>query len=195
MKDLMIDLETMGTRVNAPVVAIGACFFDLETGKIGRTFEAALDLSLALKYGRLDGDTLKWWLDQGDEARRKISRGRTDPLKGFAAFCDFAASGGEDIRPWGNGASFDISMIEVSIARTIERAAPWKFWNVRDCRTLKHMAEVMGLKYPGERKGVHHSALDDAVFQAEWVSYYWQRITGKSAAAAPIADGIEDLLG
>lgn len=194
--DIMVDLETLGTRVNAPIVAVGACFFDISTGKIGKTFDAAIDLTEALRYGRADGDTIKWWLGQSDAARQKVARGRSDPSKVYSAFFDFAISGGENVRPWGNGASFDISMLEYSLGRVIEKAAPWKFWNVRDCRTIKHLADAMGLKYPGERKGMHHSALDDAVFQAEWVSHYWQQITGKVQAPNPApVDDSEDLLG
>jgi len=194
--DLMIDLETLGTRVNAPIVAVGACFFDINTGKIGKTFDAAMDLAEALRYGRADGDTIKWWLGQSDEARQKVARGRSDPQKVYAAFMDFVRAGGDGIRPWGNGASFDISMLEYSLGRVIEKAPPWKFWDIRDCRTIKHLADAKGLRFNGERKGVHHSALDDAVFQAEWVSFYWQGLTGKGTAAPPPAvDDDDDLIG
>jgi len=205
MKDLMIDLETLGTQVNAPIVAVGACFFDIKTGEIGKTFDAAIDVSHALRFGKMSGDTLKWWLSQGDEARQKVARGRSDPIKVYNAFCDFVASGGSGVRPWGNGASFDISMLEFSMGRVIERTPPWDFWNVRDCRTIKHLASALGLKFGGERKGVHHSALDDAVFQAEWVSQYWLQIVDQFAAArpqpatittqVPVAPNLDDLLG
>ena len=196
MKDLMIDLETLGTRVNAPIVAVGACFFDINTGKIGKTFEAVMDLSLVLRYGRMDGDTLKWWLGQSEDARQKLVRGRSDPLKVYPAFVEFVAAGGDGVRPWGNGASFDISMLEYTLARVIERRPPWDFWNIRDCRTIKHIASDLKLKFDGERKGTHHSALDDAVFQAEWVSAYWQQIMGKTPAIAPVQtdNDLTDLL-
>ncbi len=200
MKDLMIDLETLGTQVNAPIVAVGACFFDIKTGEIGKTFDATIDLTQALRYGKMSGDTLKWWLSQGDEARQKVARGRSDPIKVYNAFCDFVASGGSGVRPWGNGASFDISMLEFSMARVIERTPPWDFWNIRDCRTIKHLATDMRLSAPPERNGVHHTALDDAIHQAEWVSHYWREMLGRpnagqSAPAPVVTADIEDLLG
>lgn len=34
MNNLMIDLETMGKKPNAPVVSIGAVFFDPQSGKL-----------------------------------------------------------------------------------------------------------------------------------------------------------------
>ena len=196
MKDLMIDLETLGTRVNSPIVAVGACFFDIKTGEIGRTFDAAIDLSEALRYGRADGDTIKWWLTQNDAARQKVARGRSNPLKVYPAFVEFVTAGGSDVRPWGNGASFDISMLEYTIPRVTEKTAPWDFWNIRDCRTIKHLATDMKLSAPPEREGVHHSALDDAIHQAKWVSHYWGQINGRQTlASAPAADDTEDLLG
>ncbi|MCU6651674.1 3'-5' exoribonuclease, partial [Klebsiella pneumoniae] len=33
----MVDLETMGKKHNAPIVAIGAVFFDPATGSIGES--------------------------------------------------------------------------------------------------------------------------------------------------------------
>lgn len=203
MKDLMLDLETLGTQVNAPVVAVGACFFDIKTGEIGKTFDAAIDVSQALRFGRMSGDTLKWWLSQGDEARQKVVRGRSDPAKVYHSFCDFVSSGGSNVRPWGNGSSFDISMLEFSMARVIEKTPPWDFWNVRDCRTIKHLATDLNLSAPPERKGVHHTALDDAIHQAEWVSHYWRQISDRFARPqpAPIAkqepvdSDLDDLLG
>ena len=198
MLDIMIDLETLGTRVNAPVVAVGACYFDIKTGQIGKTFDAAIDVTFALRNSRMEGETFKWWLQQSEEARQKVVRGRADPVKVYTAFHDFVQAGGDKVRVWGNGSSFDISMLEYSMARTIEKAPPWQFWNVRDCRTIKHLAEALGLAYNGQRKGVHHSALDDAVFQAEWVSYYWQRITAGPKVAdlpAPSDEELDDLLG
>ena len=36
--DLMLDLETLGTFMNAPIITVGACFFDIRTGEIGETF-------------------------------------------------------------------------------------------------------------------------------------------------------------
>ncbi len=35
MNNLMVDLETMGKKPNAPVVSIGAVFFDPQSGEIG----------------------------------------------------------------------------------------------------------------------------------------------------------------
>ncbi|MFM2590025.1 3'-5' exoribonuclease domain-containing protein [Vibrio sp. TBV020] len=44
MKNLMIDLETMGNSSNAAIVSIGACFFEPSTGEIGEKFSRIISL-------------------------------------------------------------------------------------------------------------------------------------------------------
>lgn len=57
MKHLMIDLETMGTKPSAPIVAIGAVFFEPQTGELGAEFYTAVNLSSDMDLGAApDGD-------------------------------------------------------------------------------------------------------------------------------------------
>lgn len=51
MHNIMLDLETLGTGPNAAVIAIGACFFDIETREIGATFYRVLDLDGVVRSG------------------------------------------------------------------------------------------------------------------------------------------------
>ncbi|HDC1754892.1 TPA: 3'-5' exoribonuclease, partial [Escherichia coli] len=44
---LMIDLETMGKNPDAPIISIGAIFFDPQTGDMGPEFSKAIDLDTA----------------------------------------------------------------------------------------------------------------------------------------------------
>ncbi|HAN6200867.1 TPA: exonuclease, partial [Escherichia coli] len=76
---LMIDLETMGTNTNAPIVVIGAVFFDPQTGEIGPVFYIVISLTDAMNTGAVpDGGTIEWWLKQSSEARAAIL---TDQVK------------------------------------------------------------------------------------------------------------------
>ncbi|EMD7225831.1 3'-5' exoribonuclease, partial [Shigella boydii] len=63
---LMIDLETMGKNPDAPIISIGAIFFDPQTGDMGPEFSKTIDLETA--GGVIDRDTIKWWLKQSREA-------------------------------------------------------------------------------------------------------------------------------
>lgn len=177
--DLMIDLETLGTAVNAPVVAIGAVFFNPETGELGETFDAAIDVEDAMRYGKASGSTIRWWLGQGDAARQKVVRGKHPSHLVFTKFHEFCLKHGDNVKPWGNGASFDISILEYAFGRIIERPAPWKFWNVCDCRTIKRLADGI-VTFDEKLEGTAHTALDDARHQAKWVSVYWQGLRRRS---------------
>ncbi|HBP9777770.1 TPA: 3'-5' exoribonuclease, partial [Escherichia coli] len=64
---LMIDLETMGKNPDAPIISIGAIFFDPQTGEMGPEFSKTIDLETA--GGVIDRDTIKWWLKQSREAQ------------------------------------------------------------------------------------------------------------------------------
>jgi exodeoxyribonuclease VIII len=79
---------------------------------------------------------------------------------------------------WGNGATFDISMLEDAY-RQYEIEIPWKFWNVRDCRTVLDMYESIrgGFNKTVNRQGAHN-ALDDAKFQAQYITMMWSRLLG-----------------
>ncbi|HFO8845345.1 RecE family exodeoxyribonuclease, partial [Escherichia coli] len=53
---LMIDLETMGKNPDAPIISIGAIFFDPQTGDMGPEFSKTIDLETA--GGVIDRDTI-----------------------------------------------------------------------------------------------------------------------------------------
>lgn len=180
MNHIMIDLETLGTRVNCPVIAIGACYFDPELGDIGRTFDRAINMQDAMRYGVADGGTIAWWFNQSDAARQAAIRGRDNAATvfgDFREFCQTSSPGGVFV--WGNGATFDISILEYAFTKILDCPAPWKFWNVRDCRTIKALAEGIVSVEDQKRHGTHHVAVDDAIHQAKWVSQCWQALRSK----------------
>lgn len=185
MYNLMLDLETLGTRPNAPILSIGAVLFDPNTGKQGATFYRAIDPANAFLHGVPDGDTFKWWMEQSDAARKAAVAGTT--LLGDALI-DLTKMPvvWKDVQVWANDPDFDVTILTYAFHKALGQLPPWRFWNTRSCRTI---AEVAG-KRPPKPQGVHHNALDDAKHQAKWVSDMWQGIRGKKAmppakAAAP----------
>lgn len=175
MDHIMIDLETLGTRFDAPIIAVGAVFFTPETGELGGKFYGAVDIADACKYGKPAGDTIKWWLQQSDDARAGAIKGKHPLPFVLERFRDFFKKS-PDAKVWGNGATFDISILDYAFPRVLNEASPWKFWNVRDCRTIR---ELTGARINvGAVKGVAHNALDDAVHQAKWTSEAWRALRG-----------------
>ncbi|END4306570.1 3'-5' exoribonuclease, partial [Escherichia coli] len=172
---LMIDLETMGKNPDAPIISIGAIFFDPQTGEMGPEFSKTIDLETA--GGVIDRDTIKWWLKQSREAQSAILTDEIpldDALLQLREFID-ENSGEFFVQVWGNGATFD----NVILRRSYERQGipcPWRYTNDRDVRTMVALGLVMDfdarttIPFEGER----HNALNDARYQAKYVSAIWQ---------------------
>ncbi|PWW11811.1 uncharacterized protein DUF5051 [Mangrovibacter plantisponsor] len=97
MNHLMIDIESMGTKSNAPVVSIGSVFFDPDSGESGPEFYQVIDLTSAMATGAVpDGDTILWWLKQSPEARAAITT--SDSISINAALLGLSAFIKEGIR-------------------------------------------------------------------------------------------------
>jgi hypothetical protein len=189
---IMIDLETMGTRFDAPVLSIGACYFDPDTGDIGKKFYGRIDMADAFNYGKTSGDTVRWWLTQSDAARQQLVDGHHTLEKVLTKFEAFYGEGEPCV--WGNGATFDITILEYAFLKCLGRKAPWPFWLVRDCRTIKDVAAPLMREPASPFKGTAHNALDDALHQAAWVSKMWQKLRGGETGHKMPPAG-DDLLG
>ena len=179
---LMIDLETMGKNPDAPIISIGAIFFDPQTGDVGPEFSKTIDLETA--GGVIDRDTIKWWLKQSREAQSAIMTDEIpldDALLQLREFID-ENSGEFFVQVWGNGANFDNTILR----RSYERQGipcPWRYYNDRDVRTIVELGKAIdfdartAIPFEGER----HNALDDARYQAKYVSVIWQKLIPNQA--------------
>ncbi|WP_435658572.1 3'-5' exoribonuclease domain-containing protein [Escherichia coli] len=179
---LMIDLETMGKNPDAPIISIGAIFFDPQTGDMGPEFSKTIDLETA--GGVIDRDTIKWWLKQSREAQSAIMTDEIpldDALLQLREFID-ENSGEFFVQVWGNGANFDNTILR----RSYERQGipcPWRYYNDRDVRTIVELGKAIdfdartAIPFEGER----HNALDDARYQAKYVSAIWQKLIPSQA--------------
>ncbi|HFW6633086.1 3'-5' exoribonuclease [Escherichia coli] len=179
---LMIDLETMGKNPDAPIISIAAIFFDPQTGDMGPEFSKTIDLDTA--GGVIDRDVIKWWLKQSREAQSAIMTDEIpldDALLQLREFID-ENSGEFFVQVWGNGANFD----NVILRRSYERQGipcPWRYCNDRDVRTIVELGKAIdfdartAIPFEGER----HNALDDARYQAKYVSAIWQKLIPSQA--------------
>lgn len=180
---VMVDLETMGKKHNAPIVAIGAVVFDPATGSIGESFYKVVCLESSVNWGAvIDPSTVIWWLKQSSEARSAIVNDDAIPLQDallqFREFVsDNVAGGSKKAQVWGNGASFDNSILRSSYD-CIAEDYPWEYWNDRDVRTMVELGQAISFdpKTTIPFEGSRHNALADAIHQASYVSAIWQRI-------------------
>ncbi|EFK3142509.1 exonuclease, partial [Escherichia coli] len=179
---MMIDLETMGKNPDAPLISIGAIFFDPQTGDMGPEFSKTIDMDTA--GGVIDRGTIKWWLKQSREAQSAILTDEIpldDALLQLREFID-ENSGEFFVQVWGNGANFDNTILR----RSYERQGipcPWRYYNDRDVRTIVELGKAIdfdartAIPFEGER----HNALDDARYQAKYVSVIWQKLIPNQA--------------
>lgn len=172
--DLMIDFETLGKTPDTAVISVGACFFNEETGEIGPTFYMAFDVDEQLKKGRsLDADTLKWWMNQSGAAKKVFNEKAKSAKEVLETFSAWVLSNNtiSKILPWGNGATFDISIFE-DLFRMYDIKCPWLYYNVMDMRTFRRYI-ANGAKVD-KSDGVNHNALDDAIAQSKFVIEHYK---------------------
>lgn len=181
---LMVDMETMGNGPDAPIVSIGAVFFDPSTGNTGAEFYRVVSLESSMSFGmKPDASTIQWWLKQSSEARSAIlvdeAMGLLETLELLADFiAENAANGSQTVQMWGNGCSFDNVILRRAYALT-DTPFTVPFWNDRDVRTMVELGKSVGInpRYDIPFEGDMHNALSDARHQVKYVSAIWQRLT------------------
>ena len=175
-KQLMVDLETLGTSPDCPVISIGAAWFDIPTRTIGPTFYMALELTDQIddRVRFADASTIKWWLSQSNAAKHVFKEGArptADVLQLFYKWIMQEAGAGKNSKatkncyPWGNGCSFDLVILE-SMFKAYNVECPWLFYNQRDLRTYR---EYVGNNKKVEKLGTDHNALDDSISQIKYI--------------------------
>lgn len=182
--ECMLDLETYGNSSNAVIISIGACHFEQHgTDARASTFECFVDPQSCVEVGMvMDVSTVNWWMgaeckteeerEKMDHARRVLAEKLKMAIPLRQALHRFSAWLGEDKPVWGNGATFD-NVILRNAYKLAGIPCPWQFWNDRCYRTMKNRVPSAKM----QRVGVHHSAMWDAISQAEHLQQINRRIT------------------
>lgn len=170
--NIMMDIETTGIRPGCRVLSIGLVEFD-EKGTIDSLL---VHPKLSDQVGVDDGNTMGWWDTQSAEAKSVFADNHIlgesveYVYKRIKTFIDdlvderkSLSQGLEkvDVCIWGNGATFDNSIVQhMFYAKGLP--IPWNTFGDRCYRTAINMLGRPSL----QRSGVHHDALDDAMYQA-----------------------------
>lgn len=167
--DVMIDIETGGTRPGSVIYSLGAVIFDSFYGpQTWQVYYSAISRQSCLAHGLVeDVATVAWWEEQGDEARKvldAINHPKAPDLPSVLKFLNAWICENKDdkaIRVWGNAASFDITLIEEAM-RFCGIKPVWSYKGVMCYRTLKNLLPHIPLVEVGKK----HNALHDAMNQA-----------------------------
>lgn len=159
--ELMLDIETLSSQPNAAVIAIGLVAFNQE--EILNECEILIDPQFT--PGHRNPDTLDWWHDQDSRVFRKMMSGGEYPWDACDQFVDFCNQY-KKAPMWANPPTFGISIMR-HLFKVYDKEFPIHFTRERDFRTIKKMAERVGVDYSEayeERDA--HDAVDDAKVQA-----------------------------
>lgn len=162
--DVMLDLETLGTKPGCVVLQIGAIFFRRKSGKVMSEFQQNIDIGSQLGLGMtIDPKTLEWWREQSPAAQASVFSEGIPLRYAVQLFLDRWAVSGcdyDETRVWARGADFDPPIWNEAMRRSGEGAGYWRYNNVRDTRTA---FDVLGFNPRGvERVDEQHTALADA---------------------------------
>lgn len=182
-RDIVLDLETLGTAPGCMVAAVALVEVDIINGAIVNSMVVELDLNDQPRYGLVaDPSTICWWMTQSDAARqlfKRIGDGQGAPLQqAMVAVSNFilgdtaADPDGPVPHPhvnlWGNGSRFDCGILG-ELYRRVGMKEPWPFWREKDLRTLKDTVEIVTGGTPLGRTPptLAHDAMADALAQAQ----------------------------
>ena len=174
MRDVMVDIETLGTSPGSIILSIGAVEFDPYGQGLGDSFYINVDEASSRAVGLThDDSTVAWWADPA-RAMAKLALSNPPPIavgSALGLFHTFVRKAGGCL--WGHGATFDSVLIEAASKKCGQRTS-WLYHAVRDTRTLFAIVQGGGdaraliarHRKPGE---AHHNALVDAMAQARAV--------------------------
>lgn len=196
--DLMIDIETLGTKPGSVILSIGAVPFNLESWEVAEMqegFHQKISIASSILSGfNIEQGTLDWWRQQDTNATRESFdtlgyNGKPDAisgvLRGFSWFVNSISEKFDDgkckIRVWGNGPTFDIAHLEKAYEMVeMKDLIPWSYNRIRDVRTILDLAQtISGFDHKEEEFiGTKHIALDDAYNEALNVVKAFKHIGG-----------------
>lgn len=158
----MVDLECFGQEHDAAICQIGAVKFTVD-GELSDGIQLNVDARDCVRHGAtLTCDTIYWWLQQEEAARRSICQPGMPELEALTKLAEYL-DGADEI--WSH-ATYDFVIIHNAMKR--RGVKPPSFRAARDIRTLVALA-------PSTRSwqtigGVKHTALDDAINQAQYTA-------------------------
>lgn len=162
----MVDIETLGTKVDSPIIEIGVGLCR-DKGDDGIHFESSSHVVGVTSRAVGDNfDTVKWHLQQpsgGDLVTEALKSPHT--VSGALRKCldelqlDLTELQAAHIPWYAQGPQFDYVMLERQLVNAV---IPWKYYMLRDLRTID---KVLGGDVVCKDRPNAHRAADDCQYQ------------------------------
>ncbi len=171
---LIIDIETLGTNLNAPVICVAML------NHKGESKQLSFSISKQLQLGaQMDDATLKWWLEQ--PAATWLDEYKHTTATKLLAWIKMHYPEGGDV--WTRGNDFDIPILGNFLERCGGYNAnrgwePWPYWALHNVRT----AEILTGKNPNAKK--LHDPLEDCIDCIYIIEEFYRILDERSAAKA-----------
>lgn len=171
--DIMVDLETTGTRPDrSAVIEIGAVKFNLAERTVSpNTFNRCLKMP---RNRHWDESTRAWWYKQGDVLQNILARGE-DPKLVMSDFVDWVNPRQGPLRFWAKPTTFDYMFISSYLNDYDQPVSLFDFREATDMRSF-----FRGLYHPHPIdtshepvfQGVAHNAIIDCLNQIKLVFHH-----------------------
>lgn len=169
MKNVMIDIETLGLMPGSAVTSIALVDFDLFTGEVHRQshwYVSQGDLNdLVIELG-----TLNWWMDHDLKSELRPPEAKIKSLVGSLVHISRWIDHSTWV--WCKGLHFDIPVLKWLYQKKGLKI-PWNYRNLRDSRSIVDLAKSTPWMYdePNPQKNMRpHNALNDALYQVQCLS-------------------------
>lgn len=172
--DIMIDIETIGDRMDSVILSISAVLFNMNGDISERVFDKYIDIDSSIRAGaKVTCHTFLWWLGQSEDARQtQISATRFDLAEVLAAFTrwynEHCLYNNTELNVWGNGSKFDLGII-TSAYESLGLKVPWKPWVEHDVRTVVRFNPEIKKAMKQDFQGVEHKGIDDCKHQIRYL--------------------------
>jgi hypothetical protein len=140
--DVMLDLETWGTKPGSAIRSIAAVEFNFEGALVAAhyfycniTDKSCLDAGL-----KQDPSTVAWWNRRTKDAQQALLADQVPLIVASRNFTLWWRSRATGAKVWAQGAGFDPVLWEAA-CEACGGFVPWDFRDVRDTRTLYDLAK------------------------------------------------------
>lgn len=183
-QDFMIDIETTGVKPGCKVLSIAVV--PLFENYKNIFYEKIAANKYPVSDFHSNNQTMEWWQKQDVVVRTTAFSGIHSPVEVITKLSEYFASFTGDagaIRVWGNGASFDVPILEY-IYDYYQLPYPWSYRASMCYRTAKELFSWI----PFTKPTIAHDALEDARAQATHLEMIltWLRVQDQAAAKSSL---------